>query len=57
MGGGNAAAAAAGSLDAEAVARAERRREMMSSVRTKPLVVFPVVERDGNVYVVLANER
>jgi nitrite reductase/ring-hydroxylating ferredoxin subunit len=59
MGGGNAAAAAAsaGALDPEAAARAERRREMMSSVRTKSLVVFPVVERDGNVYVLLANER
>jgi nitrite reductase/ring-hydroxylating ferredoxin subunit len=55
-GGGGAGAAASQPLDPEAAARAERRREMMSSVRTKPLVVFPVIERDGNVYVVLPNE-
>ena len=57
MGGGNREGAAApAALDAEAAARAERRRVMMSSVRTKPLVVFGVTQRDGNVYAVLPNE-
>jgi nitrite reductase/ring-hydroxylating ferredoxin subunit len=56
MGGGANAAAAAQPLDAEAQARAARRSLMMSSVRTKPLTVFAVVQREGNVYAVLGNE-
>jgi nitrite reductase/ring-hydroxylating ferredoxin subunit len=57
MGGGNREAAApATPLDPELAARAERRRVMMASVRTKPLVVYAVVQRDGNVYAVLPNE-
>ncbi|MPZ48351.1 MAG: Rieske 2Fe-2S domain-containing protein [Dehalococcoidia bacterium] len=58
MGGGNreAATAAAAPIDPEAAARAARRSQMMASVRTKPLVVFAVLQRDGNIYAILPNE-
>jgi nitrite reductase/ring-hydroxylating ferredoxin subunit len=43
-------------LDPEQAARLARRAEMMGAVRTKPLLAFGVIQRDGNVYAVLPNE-
>ena len=51
-----AASAGAPALDPEQAARAARRAQMMASVRTKPLSVFPVLQRDGDIYVLLPNE-
>ena len=55
-GGGGGREAPSSPPDPEMQARLERRAKMMAAVRTKPLVVFTPVQRDGSIYVLLPDE-